>query len=54
MIVKVKEPIEKEYGLIKPHHVVFIYFHFASSEVLANAMIDSKMVCIAYENVEDA
>ena len=53
MIVKVKEPIEKEYSLIKPHHVVFTYFHFASSEPLTMAMIESKAVCIAYETVED-
>ncbi|MFI0429922.1 alanine dehydrogenase [Mariniflexile sp. HMF6888] len=53
MIVKVKEPIEQEYDLIKPHHVVFTYFHFASSEELTNAMIKSKAVCIAYETVED-
>lgn len=54
MIVKVKEPIEPEYKLIKPNQVVFTYFHFASSEVLTNAMIDSKAICIAYETVEDA
>lgn len=54
MIVKVKEPIEKEYPLIKSHHVVFTYFHFASSETLTHAMIKSKAVCIAYETVEDA
>ncbi|TXE09612.1 alanine dehydrogenase [Seonamhaeicola algicola] len=53
MIVKVKEPIEQEYTLIKPHHTVFTYFHFASSEPLTKAMIDSKAVCIAYETVED-
>ncbi|MFV9549831.1 alanine dehydrogenase [Algibacter sp. PT7-4] len=53
MIVKVKEPIEPEYKLIKPNQVVFTYFHFASSEVLTNAMIESKSVCIAYETVED-
>ena len=29
MIVKVKEPIESEYDLIKPNQVVFTYFHFA-------------------------
>jgi|SRR5690606_34190069 len=51
MIVKVKEPIEPEYGLIKPDQVVFTYFHFASSEVLTHAMIESKSVCIAYETV---
>ncbi len=54
MIVKVKEPIEQEYDLIKPHHVVFTYFHFASSEPLTHAMIASKATCIAYETVEDA
>jgi alanine dehydrogenase len=53
MIVKVKEPIEPEYKLIKPNQVVFTYFHFASSEVLTNAMIESKAICIAYETVEN-
>ncbi len=53
MIVKVKEPIAIEYPLIKSHHVVFTYFHFASSEVLTKAMLESKAVCIAYETVED-
>ena len=53
MIVKVKEPIAKEYPLIKPHHVVFTYFHFASSKPLTKAMLKSQAVCIAYETVED-
>ena len=54
MIVKVKEPIEKEYNLIRPNQVVFTYFHFASSEPLTHAMIKSNAICIAYETVEDA
>ncbi|WP_179352990.1 alanine dehydrogenase [Winogradskyella vidalii] len=53
MIVKVKEPIAEEYPLIQSHHVVFTYFHFASSEPLTKAMLKSKSVCIAYETVED-
>ena len=53
MIVKVKEPIEDEYALIKPKQVIFTYFHFASSEVLTKAMIKSNAICIAYETVED-
>ena len=53
MIVKVKEPIEQEYPLIKEHHVLFTYFHFASSEILTKAMLRSKATCIAYETVED-
>ena len=53
MIVKVKEPIEQEYSLIKEGQIVFTYFHFASSEALTKAMIASKAICIAYETVED-
>ena len=52
MIIKVKEPIDSEYGLIKPGQLVFTYFHFASFEPLTKAMIDSKAVCLAYETVE--
>ncbi len=54
MIMKVKEPIEQEYSLIKPHHLVFTYFHFASYKPLTDAMIASKAVCLAYETVEMA
>ena len=54
MIMKVKEPIESEYVLIKPHHLVFTYFHFASYKPLTDAMIASKAVCLAYETVEMA
>lgn len=52
MIIKVKEPIEAEYELIKEDQLVFTYFHFASHEPLTKAMIDSKAVCLAYETVE--
>lgn len=52
MIIKVKEPIEKEYNLIKKDQLVFTYFHFASSEKLTKAMIGSDAVCLAYETVE--
>lgn len=52
MIIKVKEPIQSEYNLIKPDQLVFTYFHFASYEPLTRAMIDSGAVCLAYETVE--
>lgn len=52
MIVKVKEPIEPEYKLIRKGQLVFTYFHFASSELLTMAMIESGAVCCAYETVE--
>jgi alanine dehydrogenase len=52
MIIKVKEPIEEEYGLIRANQLLFTYFHFASYEPLTNAMIKSGAVCLAYETVE--
>lgn len=52
MIMKVKEPIQAEYNLIKENQLVFTYFHFASYEPLTNAMIKSKAICLAYETVE--
>lgn len=52
MIVKVKEPIESEYKLIRPNQLIFTYFHFASNKTLTDAMVASKAVCLAYETVE--
>ena len=52
MVMKVKEPIESEYALVRRGQLVFTYFHFASSEALTRAMIDSGAVCCAYETVE--
>lgn len=52
MIMKVKEPIQSEYKLIRNNQLVFTYFHFASSEELTRAMMASGAVCLAYETVE--
>lgn len=52
MIIKVKEPVEPEYGLIRKGQLVFTYFHFASDRPLTDAMIKSGAVCLAYETVQ--
>jgi alanine dehydrogenase len=52
MIMKVKEPVEIEYNLIKSDQLVFTYFHFASNQPLTEAMVNSGAVCLAYETVE--
>lgn len=52
MIVKVKEPIEPEYSLIRKGQVLFTYFHFACDRPLTDAMMKSGAICIAYETVE--
>lgn len=54
MIIKVKEPVEPEYALIRAGQLVFTYFHFASYEPLTKAMIKSGAICLAYETVERA
>lgn len=52
MIMKVKEPIEPEYNLIKKDQLIFTYFHFASYEPLTKAMLEKGAICLAYETVE--
>ncbi|GAB4453775.1 MAG: alanine dehydrogenase [Armatimonadaceae bacterium] len=52
MIVKVKEPLASEYPLLRPGQILFTYFHFAASETLTRACIESGAICIAYETVE--
>lgn len=52
MIIKVKEPIAEEYKLVRKGQILYTYFHFASSEELTNAMIESGSVSLAYETVE--
>lgn len=52
MIIKVKEPIEPEYKLVRKGQLLFTYFHFASDLPLTKAMLDSGATCIAYETVQ--
>lgn len=53
MIIKVKEPIEPEYKLVRKGQVLFTYFHFACDRPLLDAVLESGAVCIAYETVRD-
>ncbi len=52
MIIKVKEPIEPEYKLVRKGQLLFTYFHFASDLPLTKAMMQSGATCIAYETVQ--
>ncbi|MBP6510563.1 MAG: alanine dehydrogenase, partial [Candidatus Kapabacteria bacterium] len=54
MIMKVKEPIAQEYGLIRKGQTLFTYFHFAASRELTEAMVKSGAVCLTYETVQKA
>jgi len=52
MIMKVKEPIEREWPHMRKGQTIFTYFHFAADEALTRAHMKSGAVCIAYETVE--
>lgn len=52
LIMKVKEPLENEYQYFREGLVIFTYFHLATEPKLAKAMIEKKVVSIAYETVQ--
>ncbi len=52
MIVKVKEPIEAEWPLIREKQLLFTYFHLAASETLTRALMGTSCIAIAYETVQ--
>ena len=54
MVIKVKEPQPSEYGFLRSDLILFTYLHLAASESLTHALLDSGVIGIAYETVEDA
>ena len=54
MVIKVKEPLEKEYPLLRKGQIVFTYFHLAADETLTARVRDSGCRAVAYETLVDA
>lgn len=52
MIVKVKEPLKSEYALLKENQILFTYLHLAPNQELTEALLEAKVIGIAYETVE--
>jgi alanine dehydrogenase len=52
MVLKVKEPIEEEFGRLREGLVLFTYLHLAASEAVTRALIESRTAGVAYETVE--
>ena len=52
MIMKVKEPLEAEYGLLKKDQILFTYLHIAPNPELTRALLDAQIIGIAYETVQ--
>ena len=53
MIIKVKEPVPSEYPLMRAGQTIFTYFHFAASDKLTRAVMDSGAIALAYETVQE-
>jgi len=53
IIIKVKEPQESEYNLIRDDHTIMAFFHFAGNKKLEELMNKKKTKCIIYETIKD-
>ncbi len=54
MIIKVKEPLVEEYRFFRPGLVLFTYLHLAPERELTQALVESGVVAVAYETVQNA
>ena len=52
MIMKVKEPQESEFALLRPGLILFTYLHLAATETVTRAMLERKVTGIAYETIQ--
>jgi alanine dehydrogenase len=52
LLLKVKEPIEREYGRLREGLVLFTYLHIAADAPLTRALVASGIKAVAYETVE--
>src|SRR6187401_2462770 len=52
MIVKVKEPLKAEYGLLRKGQILFTYLHLAASKPLTDALLKSGVIGVAYEIIQ--
>ncbi len=54
MIVKVKEPLPEEYALLREGQILCAYLHLAVDERLTKALMERRIVGIAYETIQKA
>jgi alanine dehydrogenase len=52
MVVKVKEPLEKEFGFFREGLTVYTYFHLAPEPELTKKLAEKKVSAVAYETIE--
>ena len=54
MVMKVKEPLPEEYQYFRKGLLLFTYLHLAANKPLTEALVNSGVNAIAYENVQPA
>jgi alanine dehydrogenase len=52
MIMKVKEPQESEFPLLREGLILFTYLHLAANERVTRALLDRKVTAISYETIQ--
>lgn len=52
MIIKVKEPIQPEYALMKPNLILYTYLHLAAEPELTKQLMERKVKAVAYETIQ--
>ena len=52
MIMKVKEPLESEFSLMRENQIIFTFLHLAAKKKLTTALLKKKSIGIAYETVQ--
>ena len=53
MVVKVKEPLEPEYDMLRPGVILFTYLHLAADPQLTRSLLERRVTSLAYETVQD-
>ena len=53
MVVKVKEPLEPEYDMLRPGVILFTYLHLAADPELTRSLLKHRVTSLAYETVQD-
>ena len=53
MIVKVKEPLSDEYGLMRENQIIYTFLHLAADKPLTDALLAKKTKAVAYETIRD-
>ena len=52
MVMKVKEPQESEYPMLRQGLILFTYLHLAANESVTRALLDRKVTAIGYETIQ--